>query len=196
MEWIILAILVAGLVFYVITIYNTLVSLKNEFKNSFAQVEVQLKRRYDLIPNLVETAKGYLKHERETLESVIKARNTALSGLEAVSKNLESSSAMSQLAEAENLLKSELGKLNIVVEDYPELKANENMIQLAGEITLTENKISGARQQYNNSATNFNIYRNSFPNNLLAPKFGHQHDAMLLEFKDSEQIQEAPKVSF
>jgi LemA protein len=176
-------------------IYNKLVALKNRFENSFAQIEVQLQRRYDLIPNLVEIAKGYMKHERETLEAVITARNQAVGSLKAAAANPGNEQAMQNLATAEQGLGGVLGRLFALSEAYPDLKANQNMMQLTEELTSTENKVGFARQAYNDAVTEFNTYRESFPPILFAGFFGFGHEAELLEF-DSQAIAEAPKVSF
>jgi LemA protein len=185
-----------GLVIYVINIYNTLVTLKNRYLNSFSQIEVQLKRRYDLIPNLVETAKAYMTHERETLDAVTTARNDAAVALKAMGNGNVGGAEMAKLASAENSLQGALGKLNVTMEAYPDLKANENMMQLSEELTTTENRIAFARQGYNDAVMGYNTYRQSFPPVFFATKFGHPTDASLLEFDDSAQIQAAPKVSF
>ena len=185
-----------GLVGYAIKVYNRLVTLKNRFENAFSQIEVQLKRRYDLIPNLVETAKGYLSHERETLEAVIAARNSASSGLQAAAANPGDPAAMQTLAGAESLLGGAMTRLMAVMEAYPDLKANQNMMQVSEELTSTENKIAFARQAFNDSVTAYNTYRQTFPPVAIASMFGHTTDASLLEFEDSAALQEAPKISF
>jgi LemA protein len=195
-ETIIVLIVLAALVFYVVAIYNRLVSLRNRFKNAFAQIEVQLKRRYDLIPNLVETARAYMSHERETLEAVVAARNQALAGLQAAARDPGNADAIRQLASAEGGLGSALGRLSVVMEAYPDLKANQNMMQLSEELTSTENRVAFARQAYNDQVMAYNTYRQSFPQTLFAATFGHSDDAALLEFEDRAQIQAAPKVSF
>ncbi len=176
-------------------IYNRLVTLANRVDNGFSQIEVQLKRRHDLIPNLVETVKGYMKHERETLEAVINARNQAVGGLQSAAQNPSDAKAMTAMMGAEAGLSEALGKLFALAESYPDLKANQNMAQLTEEITTTENKISFARQAYNDSVTQYNTYRQTFPPVLFAGLFGHSDDRELLEF-DSQAIAEAPKVSF
>lgn len=193
--WIIIIIAIALFV-YLISIYNKLVRLKNQFENAFAQIEVQLKRRYDLIPNLVETAKAYLSHERETLEAVTQARNQAAEALPKAAQDPRNASAMQELGGAETALGSALGRLNVVMEAYPELKANENMMQVSEELTTTENRVAFARQAFNDAVMSYNTYRQSFPPVVFASFFGHSKDANLLEFADSAEIQAAPKVQF
>jgi len=187
----ILAILILPVLF-VVTIYNRLVILRNRYKNAFAQIDVQLKRRYDLIPNLVETAKGYLKHERETLEAVIAARNQAAGAMRgAVAGDAGSLAALSG---AENMLGNALSRLMMVVEQYPDLKADAQMRQLQEEITSTENKVAFARQAYNDAVTEHNTACEQFPANLIAGTFGF--GAAALFETDSAQERQAPKVSF
>jgi LemA protein len=191
----ILGVIAVVLVVWGVGIYNQLVALKNRFQNAFSQIEVQLKRRYDLIPNLVETAKGYMAHEKGTLEAVIQARNQAVSGLNKASANPGDPAAMQALASAESGLSGALGRLFALSEAYPDLKANQNMAQLTEEITSTENKVAFARQAYNDTVMAYNTYRQSFPPILFASFLGHGQDAELLDFDDA-QIAEAPKVSF
>jgi LemA protein len=191
----VLGIVAVVFVLWGVGIYNQLVALKNRFQNAFSQIEVQLKRRYDLIPNLVETVKGYMAHERGTLEAVIQARNQAVSGLNKAAANPGDPAAMQALASAEAGLSGALGRLFALAEAYPDLKANTNMAQLSEEITSTENKVAFARQAYNDAVTSYNTYRQSFPPILFASFLGHGQDAELLDFDDA-QIAEAPKVSF
>src|SRR5215469_6388141 len=174
--------------------YNRLVTLRNRFKNAYAQIDVQLKRRYDLIPNLVETAKGYLKHERETLENVTKARNIAYAASQAVAANPGDSTTMKSLVSAESGLAGTLSRLMVVSEQYPDLKANQNMMQLTEELTSTENKISFARQAYNDSVMVYNTDREVFPNNLVSGMFNFA--AAELFVVDKPEQKDAPKVSF
>jgi len=174
--------------------YNGLVTLRNRFKNAFAQIDVQLKRRYDLIPNLVETAKGYMSHERETLEAVIQARNQAAAAGKAAAQNPADGKAMAGLVGAEGALTGALGRMFALSEAYPDLKANQNMMQLTEELTSTENKISFARQAYNDAVTGYNTKRELFPTNIIANMFNFMA-ATLFEIEDAAQ-KEAPKVSF
>ena len=191
--WIIVALIVA-LVLFVISIYNRLVAGRNRYKNAFAQIDVQLTRRHDLIPNLVETAKGYMAHERGTLEDVINARNAAVSGLKAAASDPSDPDAMKRLSAAEQGLSGALGRLFALSEAYPDLKANQNMMQLSEELTTTENKVAFARQAYNDSVMEYNTLRESFPSNLVADRFGFK-GAELLEIEDTAK-REVPKVSF
>ena len=193
MGWTFLA-LIVGLVLFAISIYNRLVAGRNRYKNAFAQIDVQLTRRHDLIPNLVETAKGYMSHERETLEAVITARNAAVSGLKQAAKDPTDPEAMKQLSEAEQGLSGALGRLFALSEAYPDLKANENMMQLSEELTTTENKVAFSRQAFNDSVMEYNTLRESFPNNFFAAWFSFRA-AELLQIED-EAKREAPRVSF
>ncbi len=182
------------LVLFVVVIYNRLVKLKNRFKNAFSQIDVQLKRRYDLIPNLVETAKAYLKHEHETLQEVIEARNQALAAMKGASRNPGDKTTMKSLMGAEAALGSALLNLNAVMENYPDLKADRTMAQLSEELTSTENKVSFARQAYNDEVMAYNTQRETFPDVLFAGLFGFR-DAVLWRVESDEEKQ-APKVSF
>ena len=190
---ILVALLLGGML---MGLFNKLVTYRNRYKNGFAQIEVQLKRRYDLIPNLVETAKGYMSHERETLEAVISARNQASAGLQVAAADPGNAAAIQGLAGAEGMLTGAMGRLFAVAEQYPDLKANQNMMQLTEELTSTENKVAFARQAFNDSVTVYNTYRQTFPTILFASMFGHGEDAALLEYEDREQMQDVPKVAF
>ncbi len=181
-------------IFFFVAIYNKLIQLRNRFENAFAQIDVQLKRRYDLIPNLVETAKGYLKHERQVLEGVIKARNQASHAMEKASADPGNPEAMQSLNSAEGTLTGTLGRLFALVEAYPDLKANQNMMQLSEELTSTENKVSFARQAFNDAVMTYNTAREILPNNIVANMFNFK-EAQLFEIK-GEAEREAPKVSF
>jgi LemA protein len=194
MSMIVLLVIVVVLAFWAVGIYNGLVAGRNGYKNAFAQIDVQLTRRYDLIPNLVETAKGYMKHERETLEAVIQARNSAVSGLSAAKSNPGDAAAMQQLAGADNALTQTLGRLFALSEAYPDLKANQNMMQLSEELTSTENKVAFARQAYNDAVMGYNNRREMFPGSIFANMFAFL-PAELLKI-ESEQKREVPKVQF
>lgn len=191
---IILVVVILFIIVWAVGIFNRLVKLRNRYKNAFAQIDVQLKRRYDLIPNLVETAKGYLKHERETLEAVINARNQAVSAGKAAADNPGDPDVMKGLMGAETLLTGALGRFFALAEAYPDLKANQNMMQLSEELTSTENKVSFARQAYNDAVMNYNIRRETFPDMIVANTTGFG-PAELFEIEAPEQ-REAPKVSF
>lgn len=193
MGWIIVVLLVV-LVVYLIGVYNGLVTARNGAKNAFAQIDVQLTRRHDLIPNLVEVAKGYLQHERGTLEAVIQARNAAVSGLKAAAANPADVAAVGALAGAENQLTGALGRLFALAEAYPDLKANQTMMQLSEELTSTENKVAFARQSYNDAVLGYNNTREVFPNNFIAANFDFA-PMQMLEI-ESAATREVPQVSF
>ena len=191
---IVLLVVVIVVVGLIVGVYNKLVTMRNRYKNAYAQIDVQLKRRYDLIPNLVEIAKGYIKHERETLENVTKARNIAYAASQAAAANPGDASAMKNLVSAESGLAGTLSRLMMVSEAYPDLKANQNMMQLTEELTSTENKISFARQAYNDSVMTYNTDREVFPSNLIAGMFNF--GAAELFVIDKPEQKNAPKVSF
>jgi LemA protein len=191
---IVLLVVVLGLAGFVVGVYNKLVTMRNRYKNAYAQIDVQLKRRYDLIPNLVEIAKGYIKHERETLENVTKARNIAYVASQAAAANPGDAGTMKNLVSAESGLAGTLSRLMMVSEQYPDLKANQNMMQLTEELTSTENKISFARQAYNDSVMVYNTDREVFPSNLIAGMFNFS--AAELFVVDKPEQKDAPKVSF
>ncbi|MBC2716012.1 MAG: LemA family protein [Desulfobacteraceae bacterium] len=191
---IILGIIIACIV-TIAVIYNGLVTLKNRFKNAFAQIDVQLKRRYDLIPNLVEVVKKYMQHERETLEAVIAARNSAVTASNQAAGDPGDPGAMKNLASAEGMLTGALGKLFALSESYPDLKANQNMAQLQEELSSTENRIAFARQAFNDAVMAYNISREKFPNNLMAGMFNF-NEAQLLESTEAPEERKAPKVTF
>ena len=174
--------------------YNSLVALKNNTENGFSQISVQLQRRHDLIPSLVECVKAYMAHERDTLESVIAARNTAIANLKNAQANPADKTALASVGHSEGLLAGALGSMSIVMEDYPELNANENVAQLMEQLTSTENRIEFARQSYNDWVTAFNTYRQSFPTFIIAGLLGFNETAALLEFENAEAIKQAPKI--
>ena len=190
----VLLIIFVAIIFYGISLYNRLVAARNGYKNAFAQIDVQLTRRHDLIPNLVETAKGYMAHEKDTLEAVINARNAAVSGLSAAKADPDNPQAMQNLGQAEQGLSGALGRLFALSESYPDLKANENMMQLSEELTTTENKVSFARQAYNDMVMMYNNLREQFPSNFVANWFTFK-PAELLELED-EAMKQVPKVEF
>jgi len=192
--WIVLIIII-GLAVWAVGIYNGLVALRNRYKNSFSQIDVQLKRRYDLIPNLVEIVKGYLKHERETLEAVIKARNQAVAAAQGAAANPGNPAAMQSLGQAEGALSGVLGRLFALAEAYPDLKANQNMMAIQEELTSTENKVAFARQAFNDTVMEYNTRRESFPDTIFAGMFRFDA-AELLNATESAEERKAPKVSF
>lgn len=194
MGTVITLVIIAALVAYGISLYNRLVNLRNRVRNSFSQIDVQLTRRYDLIPNLVEAVKGYMQHERGTLEAVIEARNQAVSGLKAASADPSNAEAIKALAAAETTLGGTLGRLFALVENYPDLKANENMLKLQEELSSTENKVAFARQAFNDSVMTYNNACENVPSNFVANWFSFEH-AEFLEI-DAEEKREAPQVSF
>src|SRR4051812_24217545 len=191
---VVLAVILA-VVFWLVAIYNGLVELRNRFKNAFSQIDVQLKRRNDLIPNLVESVKGYMQHERGTLDAVIKARGSAVSAAQAAAANPGNPGAMQGLSQAEGALGGALGRLIAVFEQYPDLKANQNVLGLQEELSSTENKIAFSRQAYNDSVMEYNTKRESFPDNIFAGMFGFG-PAELLQSTESADERKAPKVSF
>ena len=193
----ILLMIVVVVAFWAVGIYNGLVRARNAFRNAFAQIDVQLQRRFDLIPNLVETAKGYLAHERDTLEAVIAARAAAVSGLAAAKADPGNPAAMAELASGQGMLDGALGRLMVVAEAYPDLKANQNMMQLSEELTSTENRVAFARQAFNDSVMGYNNKRETFPSSVVAGMFNFS-EASLLEIPADQQAQvrAAPKVEF
>jgi len=194
MEAIVILVILAIIVFWVIQMYNNLVNLRNRVRNAFSQIDVQLTRRYDLIPNLVEAVKGYMKHERETLEAVINARNAAVAGLKRAEADPANPEAIQALAAAETTLGATLGRLFALAESYPDLKANQNMMQFQEELASTENKVAFARQAFNDSVMTFNNACENFPSNMIARNFGFKQ-AEFLEIGE-EAKREAPEVSF
>lgn len=190
----VIGVFVLAIIFWLIAVYNNLVKLRNRYENAYSQIDVQLKRRYDLIPNLVETAKGYMAHEKETLEAVIQARNAAFSANQAAASKPGDPNAMQNLIGAETQLGGALSRLMMVAESYPDLKANQNMMSLQEELTSTENKVAFARQGYNDSVTSYNTTRESFPAVMVAGTFGF-NKAELFEI-ENEKEREAPQVKF
>lgn len=194
MGLVVFLVIIVAIVFFVVSMYNRLVSLRNRFKNAFAQIDVQLKRRYDLIPNLVETAKAYMKHERDTLEAVIAARNSAAQAERQVAGDPTDVAAMQGLINAERGLAGAMTRFFALAEAYPDLKADANMRQLSEELTSTENRVAYARQGYNDAVTQYNTARETFPSNIIANSFGFQEAPLLLI--EDEQERAAPRVSF
>ena len=187
--------IIIAVIIYIIAVYNRLIALKNRFKNGFAQIDVQLQRRHDLIPNLVETAKGYMSHEKETLTQVIAARNQAVSAKQAAAAHPDDANAVTQLGKAESLLSGSLANFFALSENYPDLKANDTMAQLMEELSSTENRIGFARQAFNDAVMNYNTYREQFPQNFIGGLFGSFSEAKLLQI-ESEQARKAVNVSF
>jgi len=193
---VLLVVVAAGLALWGVGIYNGLITARNAYKNAFAQIDVQLQRRFDLIPNLVETVKGYMSHERETLEAVTQARNLAQAGLSAAKADPGDPAAMAQLAQSQGMLNGALGRLLAVSEAYPDLKASQNMMQLTEELTSTENKVAFARQAYNDSVMAYNNKREVFPSSVLAGMFNFKEAALLDIPADRAEVREVPKVTF
>jgi LemA protein len=187
-------IVIAVVVIFLVYIYNRLVSLRNQFKNGFAQIDVQLQRRHDLIPNLVEAAKAYLSHEKNTLTQVMEARNNAVSAQKDAAKDPGDGTKIQRLGSAENLLTKALANFYAVAENYPDLKANETIQQLMEELSSTENRVAFARQAYNDGVMSYNIFREQFPNNIIAGMFAFKETAQLE--LDSPEARQAPKVAF
>jgi LemA protein len=194
MRLIVVLLVLAAIVAFVISLYNRLVTLRNRFRNAFAQIDVQLKRRYDLIPNLVETAKGYMRHERETLEAVIEARNAAAKSERQVAADPSDPAAMRELVGAERQLGGALTRFFALAEAYPDLKADQNMRQLSEELTSTENRVAFARQAYNDAVTRYNTARETFPANMMAGMFGFEEAVLLIIEDEAERV--APRISF
>ena len=194
MTLIVLGIIVAT-IFFIVSIYNGLVTSRNGYKNAFAQIDVQLQRRHDLIPNIVETAKGYIKHERETLEAVIAARNSAVTSLKSAAASPGDPGAMKQLGDSQAVLTGALSRFMAVAEAYPDLKANQNMMQVSEELSSTENRVAFARQAFNDAVMSYNNKREVFPSNLIAGSFGFT-PAQMLELENPQAVRQAPKVSF
>ncbi|HZP14104.1 MAG TPA: LemA family protein, partial [Nevskiaceae bacterium] len=190
----VLGLIIAAIVF-LISVYNGLITSRNAYKNAFAQIDVQLQRRHDLIPNLVETVKGYIKHERDTLEAVIAARNSAVASLKTAAASPGDPGAMKQLADSQAVLTGAMGRLMAVAEAYPDLKANQNMMQLSEELASTENRVAFARQAFNDAVMGYNNKREVFPNNLVSGMFGFG-PAQMLELENPQAVRQAPKVSF